>query len=93
MSYTIPGEPMYSIADSLRDEGIEIGFRKGRNEGRVEEIRRVLLRQLEKRFDLTDKDRGLVTACTDIDNLEAAAELLIEPDATIDAVLELLQAR
>ena len=121
MSYTIPGERMYSIADSLRDEGIEIGRREGHDEGleqgleqglekgrvqgleqgreqgmeqgRVVESRRVLLRLLAKRFDLTDDDRALIAHCSDIEELEAAAELLVEPEATKDAVIELLRNR
>lgn len=97
LSYTIPGERMYSIADSLRDEGIEIGRREGRDEGleqgRVVESRRVLLRLLAKRFDLTDDDRALVAHCSVIGNLEAATELLVEPEATKNAVLELLHFR
>ena len=97
MSYTIPGEPMYSIADSLRDEGIELGkeqgLKQGLEQGRVQELRRVLVRQLGKRFGLTDDDRALVADCADIEDLEAAAERLVEPEATKDTVLGLLRKR
>ena len=52
-----------------------------------------MVRLLAKRFDLTDDDRALIAHCSDIDNLEAAAELLVEPEATKAAVLELLHSR
>lgn len=92
MEYTIDGEPMYSIADSLRDEGMELGRRQGLEQGRVEESRRILLRQLEKRFGLTQVERDLVADCAEIENLEAAADLLVQPEAEKEAVLRLLQS-
>jgi hypothetical protein len=84
MEYTIEGERMYSIADSLRDEGIE--------QGRVEESQRILLRQLEKRFGLTESERTALTKCTDTDKLEAAADLLVDPDPSKESVLRLLES-
>ena len=80
---------MYSIADSLRDEGIEQGI----EQGRVEESQRILLRLLKKRFGLAESERAAVSRCTDTDNLEAAAERLVEPEATKDTVLGLLRNR
>lgn len=92
MEYTIEGERMYSIADSLRDEGIELGRREGIELGRVEESQRILLRQLEKRFGLTESERALVMNCAETDRLETAADLLVDPDPSKDSVLRLLQS-
>ena len=88
MEYTIEGERMYSIADSLRDEGIQQGI----EQGRVEESQRILLRQLEKRFGLTESERAAVTMCTDTAKLESAADLLVDPDPSKESVLSLLQS-
>jgi hypothetical protein len=79
---------MYSIADSLRDEGIEQGI----EQGRVAESQRILLRLLEKRFGLTESERALVANCADTDRLEEAADLLVAPDASKASVLRLLQS-
>ena len=58
---------MYGIADSLRDEGIELGRREGIELGRVKESQRILIRRLEKRFGLTESERAAVTTCADTD--------------------------
>ena len=54
-----------------------MGIEKGKEEGHVEEKRAVLVRQLDKKFGLTEGEREL------IEKTDHAAKL----DASIDAIL------
>lgn len=66
------------------EKGIEKGLEKGRAEGRSETLRRIVLIQLEKRFDpLSRKVRKLIEKRS-ADELEAIAERLVTAESLAD---------
>ena len=62
-----------TIAEKLRNEGRS----QGRAEGTLGERREVLIRQLSKKFGLSDEERGLIEATDDLDRLAAALDEIL----------------
>ena len=70
---------MISWAEARRQEGLEQGLTK------------TLLRQVDRRFSVTNADRERVRSAADPEKLQAALDEIIEPDATLESVLRLLE--
>jgi predicted transposase YdaD len=63
-------------------EGREEGREEGRQEGILENKRRTLARQLERRFAIAAAERTRVLACLDGERLDQALDLILDaPDA------------
>ncbi|MDA3950773.1 MAG: Rpn family recombination-promoting nuclease/putative transposase [Spirochaeta sp.] len=75
------GVRMKSIADVIREEGLE--------QGKAD----VLVRQLRRRFGLTEEEEAVVRDCHDAERLDEAAEACVDPDAGKGEILALLRFR
>jgi hypothetical protein len=75
------GTRMKSIADVIREEGLE--------QGKAD----VLVRQLRRRFGLTEEEEAVVRDCHDAERLDEAAEACVDPDAGKGEILALLRFR
>jgi len=85
--YTGVGETMISWAEARRQEGHKQGIEQGLNEGLVT----ALLRQVERKFSVTEAERERIRAVSDPEKLQTALDEIIEPDATVQSVLERLE--
>ena len=86
ISYNYPGgDEMKSVADVLRERGMEEGLQKGRAA--------LLARQLSRRFTLSEAEEELVRNCRNTDRIEAAADLLLEPTATKGQIIDILSTK
>jgi hypothetical protein len=63
---------------------------RGREEGRVTEKQAVLIRQLSRKFGITDPERQLIEATDDTAALDAALDELVMAE-TKESVLEKLR--
>ena len=70
-------EVVVTIAEKYINEGLTKGRTEGRVEGALAERRDVLIRLLEKKFDLTQDDRALVEQTDDLDRLAAALDEIL----------------
>ena len=76
--YTTMGNTMISWAEARRQEGLKQGLTK------------TLLRFAERKFSVTNADRERVRSAADPEKLQAALDQIIEPEATLESVLRLL---
>ncbi|MCA1755777.1 MAG: hypothetical protein LC641_13985 [Spirochaeta sp.] len=74
---------MISFREKARREGEAIGKAEG--------LAEALLRQLERRFTLNSVELERVREVSDVANLQAALDEIIEPDATAKSVVEKLR--
>ncbi|MBD3425698.1 MAG: hypothetical protein GF409_00545 [Candidatus Omnitrophica bacterium] len=70
--------------------GIEKGKKERERIGRLEDKQEVLMRQLERKFGLTSKERDRVRSTADPDNLDSALDLILSA-TTKEEVLAKLQ--
>ena len=87
------GDEMKSVADVIRERGMEEGMRQGIERGRDEGQAALLTRQLSRRFTLSEAEEELVRNCRNTDRIEAAADLLLEPAATKAEIMAVLSER
>lgn len=80
-----------SYADVLKREGLERGVQKGRQEGRLQDKREVLIRLLDRKFTLTAADKKRIQSTEDPAALDAALDEIVVAD-TKEAVLARLSA-
>ncbi len=73
------GKRMKSIADAIREEGLERGKAD------------VLVRQLRRRFGLTAEEETIVRECHDAERLDEAADAFADPEVGKDEILALLE--
>ncbi len=73
------GKRMKSIADAIREEGLE--------QGKVD----VLVRLLRRRFGLTAEEEAIFRECHDAERLDEAADAFADPEAGKDEILALLE--
>ena len=66
------------------------GREKGREEGRVTDKQDVLIRQLSRKFDLSNAERQKIRGVEDPDRLDAALDEVVVAE-TKEAVLEKLK--
>ena len=62
---------------TIAEKYINEGLTKGRTEGALAERRGVLIRQLEKKFGLSDDERALIQSVDDLDHLAAALDEIL----------------
>ncbi len=67
-----------------------IGIEKGKQEGRIEDKQEVLIRQLSKKFSLTEEDRETIKNTIDVNKLDAAIDAFVFAQ-TKEEVLKLLR--
>jgi hypothetical protein len=84
-------EDLMSYADVLKREGLERGVQKGRQEGRLQDKREVLIRLLDRKFTLTAADKKRIQSTEDPAALDAALDEIVVAD-TKEAVLARLSA-
>jgi hypothetical protein len=85
------GKRMRSIADSLREEGMVTGLERGMTQGLEQGKADVLVRQLRRRFGLTEEEEAVVRECHDAERLDEAAEAFADPEIGKDEILSLLR--
>jgi hypothetical protein len=89
------GTRMRSIADSLREEGMMTGLEQGMTQGLEQGVEQgkadVLVRQLRRRFGLTEEEEAIVRDCHDAERLDEAADAFADPEAGKDEILALLK--
>ena len=83
-------EAYMTIADELMERGELRGIRKGKREGKIEEKQQVLVRQLKRKFVLSEEENELILAVVDPDVLNRALDEIITAESK-EAVLGLLQ--
>ncbi|NBC28725.1 MAG: hypothetical protein GVY29_01900 [Spirochaetes bacterium] len=83
-------EDLMTYAEKLETKGREEGREKGRNEGRITDKQEVLIRQLSRKFDVSDAEREKIRGVEDPDRLDAALDEFAVAE-TKEAVLEKLQ--
>jgi hypothetical protein len=71
--YHYTQEDLMTYAEELLQEGMEKGIQKGR----LQDKRSVLIRQLSRRFELTDAERELIASSDDPDALDAALDEVV----------------
>ncbi len=75
------GIPMLAQSmDELIEQGKEEGLAQGKEQGELLEKRKVLVRQLHKRFGLTDEETALVMAETSREKLDHALDEILFTD-------------
>jgi len=78
---------MISWAEARRQEGfkqgLEQGFEQGFNQGFNQGLGIALLRQIERRFSVTNADRERVRAASDREKLQAALDEVTEPESVL----------
>jgi predicted transposase YdaD len=74
-------ELFMTIADKYRNEGRTEGRNEGHAEGVLNDRREMLVRQLSKKFGLTDEERRLIEHCDDLDRLAAAIDRFVDADS------------
>jgi flagellar biosynthesis/type III secretory pathway protein FliH len=79
-----------TIAEKLRKEGMEQGIEKGIEEGKIQEKQQVLIRQLTKKYSLTEQDRQHISSITDPDKLDRALDEIVVAETKVQ-VLKLLE--
>jgi hypothetical protein len=85
------GTRMRSIADSLREEGMMTGLEQGLEQGVEQGKADVLVRQLRRRFGLTEEEEAIVRDCHDAERLDEAADAFADPEAGKDKILALVK--
>ncbi len=60
-----------------RQKGREEGREEGRREGELQDKRAILLRQLSRKFTVTEEERGRVLSCDDPAALDAALDEIV----------------
>ena len=85
--YTEMGNTMISWAEARRQEVLKQGIEQGLEQG----LTKTLLRQVERKFSVTNAERECIQAVADPEKLQAALDEIIEPDATLESVLKLLE--
>jgi flagellar biosynthesis/type III secretory pathway protein FliH len=91
-------EAYMTIAEKLRKEGMEQGIEKGIEEGlvkgikegKIQEKQQVLIRQLTKKYSLTEQDRQHISSITDPDKLDRALDEIVVAETKVQ-VLKLLE--
>jgi uncharacterized protein YheU (UPF0270 family) len=78
-------EDLMSYADVLKREGLE----EGQQEGRLEEKREVLIRQLNRKFTLTAADRERIQSTQNPAALDAALDEIVVADSKEAALAKL----
>ena len=78
---------MISWAEARRQEVLKQGIEQGLEQG----LTKTLLRQVERKFSVTNADRECIQAVADPEKLQAALDEIIEPEATLESVLRHLQ--
>ncbi|MEX2444988.1 MAG: hypothetical protein WD492_15410 [Alkalispirochaeta sp.] len=84
------GQRMRSIADALREEGLELGITQGLEKGLEQGKADVLVRLLRHRFGLTTEEEAIVRECHDAERLDEAVDAFADPEAGKDEILALL---
>jgi predicted transposase YdaD len=79
-------EAYMTIAEKLRKEGME----KGIEEGKLKDKQQVLIRQLTKKYSLTEQDKQHISSITDPDKLDLALDEIVVAE-TKEQVLKLLE--
>jgi len=81
-------EVYMTIAEQLREEGIEIGKREGNIEGQILEKQQVLTRLIEKKFGpLEASVKQKILSSQDRKRLDKAIDLLLESES-VDQILQ-----
>jgi len=70
-------EVAMTAAESLRKQGREQGIELGRQEGRQEGQQEALVRQISKKFGITEHERKLIESVDDLERLAAALDEII----------------
>jgi len=76
---------MLTLTDIIREEalqegellGIKKGELKGKIEGKIEGKQNSLIRQMTKKFGLTEQEIALIQSCNDQDKLDMALEEIL----------------
>ena len=87
-----------TIAEKLRkegmeqgiEEGIEKGLKEGELKGKLKDKQQVLIRQLSKKYSLTEQDRQHISSITDPDKLDRALDEIVVAE-TKEQVLNQLE--
>ncbi|TVQ22215.1 MAG: hypothetical protein EA383_15805, partial [Spirochaetaceae bacterium] len=81
--YTEMGKTMISWEEARRQEGLQQGLHEG--------LVATLLRQVDRKFSVTQAERERIRAASDPEKLQAALDEIIEPAATRESVLKRLE--
>ena len=81
---------MPTIAEKLRQEGVQQGMQQGMQQGEIQGKRIILLRQMQRKFSLTSGEESLVTSVQDQATLDQALEAVLFAQDKFE-VLRLLQ--
>jgi hypothetical protein len=80
-------------AEAKRKEGVEEGLQQGREqgaqEGSLQRSRDVLIRLLERKFGLTDRERERISACGDQGALDAALDEILDAETKAQVLTHL----
>jgi hypothetical protein len=91
-------EAYMTIAEKLRkegmeqgiEEGIEKGLKEGELKGKLKDKQQVLIRQLSKKYSLTEQEREHISSITDPDKLDRALDEIVVAE-TKEQVLNQLE--
>ena len=78
--YTEERERAMTYAEVMEQRGIEKGIEKGKEKGRVEGEHNTLIRQLDKKFGLSDEEKDLVRRTDNLEKIEAALDEILDAD-------------
>ena len=67
-----------TYAEAKRKEGLEEGLRHGVERGALQRSRDVLIRQLDRKFGLTEAESERIMACADQASLDAALDEILD---------------
>ena len=74
-------EVFMTIAEKYILQGRSEGLKEGRTEGVLNGQRGMLVRQLDKKFGLSDEERLLIEHCDDLDRIAAAIDAFVDADS------------
>ena len=70
-------ELMPTIAEKLRQEGVQQGMQQGMQQGELQGKRIILLKQMQRKFILTSGEESLITSVQDQATLDQALESVL----------------
>ena len=72
--YTEEKERAMTYAEAAEKKGIERGLERGKEEGKIEGEHKTLIRQLDRKFGLSEEEKELVHSTEELEKIEAALD-------------------